>query len=59
MSETPKESAGKCSQCGQHCGRRRLCRLRLAHKYIAWLIDQELEKFGKRTSAGGDDNGER
>lgn len=35
---------GLCSQCGKRCGRTRMCRLRLAQKYVSWLIDQELAK---------------
>jgi hypothetical protein len=39
-----------CSQCGKACGRKRLCRLRLAHKYIAFLIDEELRKLEERSA---------
>ena len=40
-----------CSQCGKACGRKRLCRLRLAQKYILFLIDKELEKMGNAADA--------
>lgn len=39
----------KCSQCGKDCGRARICRLRLYHKYISFLIDKELEKLCQRS----------
>lgn len=44
-----KRPAAVCSQCGKDCGRKRLCRLRLAAKYIAFLIDRELEKLERLT----------
>lgn len=43
--EQTTEKPYRCSQCGKDCGRQRICRLRLYHKYIAFLIDKELEKL--------------
>lgn len=44
-------SPALCSQCGRDCGRKRLCRLRLAHKYISFLIEKELEKLETMSNA--------
>lgn len=43
--ESKKDKPYRCSQCGKDCGRSRICRLRLYHKYISFLIDKELEKI--------------
>lgn len=47
-----KEPPYRCSQCGKDCGRQRICRLRLYHKYIAFLIDKELEKISNANHRG-------